>query len=359
MRSLLLTFLSFLLLAAAPAAADVLDEPLPPTLSATGLYADLGSGRIAPGVVGFTPQYPLWSDGSIKQRWVRLPPGARIDARHADAWDFPPGTRLWKEFSMGRRVETRMIERLADGRWRYASSVWRPDGSDAVLAPELGVRRLPVESAPGGRYRILARADCRACHEAAPVPVLGLSALQLSPERDPNAANAVPPRPGDLDLRGLQAKGLLANLDPRLLAAPPRIAALTPTERAALGYLHGNCGHCHNRNGAEPRLPLDLVLAQAAMPTPETAASTDSLLRTRLRYRRPGAERLLVPGDPATSVLVRRLSSTDAVSRMPPLGTTVPDPLGIALIQRWIREMPPATDIAPPATPTAATGEAR
>ena len=31
MRSLLLSFLSFLLLAAAPAAADVLDEPLPPT----------------------------------------------------------------------------------------------------------------------------------------------------------------------------------------------------------------------------------------------------------------------------------------------------------------------------------------
>ena len=125
MRSLLLSFLSFLLLAAAPAAADVLDEPLPPTLSATGLYADLGSGRIAPGVVGFTPQYPLWSDGSTKQRWVRLPPGARIDARHADAWDFPPGTRLWKEFSMGRRVETRMIERLADGRWRTRVTVRR------------------------------------------------------------------------------------------------------------------------------------------------------------------------------------------------------------------------------------------
>ena len=112
------------------------------------------------------------------------------------------------------------------------------------------------------------------------------------------------------------------------------------------------------RDMSGPRYELISMLAQAAMPTPETAASTDSLLRTTLRYRRPGAERLLVPGGPATSVLVRRLSSTDAVSRMPPLGTTVPDPLGIALIQRWIREMPPAADVAPPATSTA-TGEAR
>ena len=185
---------------------------LPAQLSATGLYADLRADRVAKGVRSFTPQYPLWSDGSLKRRWLWLPPGTRIDASRTDAWQFPPGTRLWKEFSMGRRVETRLIERLADGQWRYATYVWREDGSDADLAPERGIAAHPVAGAPKGRYRILARDDCRACHEAAPVPVLGVSALQLSPDRDPHAANAVPPADGDLDLAGLQRLGLLSGL---------------------------------------------------------------------------------------------------------------------------------------------------
>ena len=51
--------------------------------------------------------------------------------------------RLWKEFSFGRRVETRLMERLADGTWRFAAYVWSADGSDARLAPERGIRGAP------------------------------------------------------------------------------------------------------------------------------------------------------------------------------------------------------------------------
>jgi hypothetical protein len=332
-----------LVLASLQAASASPQPPLATLLSQTGLYSDLRAGRLAPGVLGFTPQYPLWSDGSLKQRWIRLPPGTRIDASNPDAWQFPPGTRLWKEFAMGRRVETRLIERLDDGRWRYATYVWREDGSDAVLAPEDGIAAHPVAAAPAGRYRILAQADCRACHEAAAVPVLGVAALQLSPDRDHGAANAVPPRRGDLDLRALQAQGWLQGLDPALLSSPPRIAARTPAERAALGYLHGNCGHCHNRNGAEPRLPLELALAQPARGAAPAADVVEALLRTPLRYRRPGSEQLVVPGDPAHSVLVQRTEATDPNIRMPPLGTVVPDPAGTALLARWIRELPRPT----------------
>lgn len=166
----------------------------PQKLSETGLYADIGSGKVSADVRGFTPQYPLWSDGSLKQRWIRLPAGAGIDATRADAWQFSPGTRLWKEFSMGRRVETRLIERQSDGRWRYATYVWNAEGSEALLAPENGIAAAPVAAAPNGKYRILAQADCRACHESAPTPVLGFSARQLSPDRDRRAANAMRPR---------------------------------------------------------------------------------------------------------------------------------------------------------------------
>ncbi|HRQ63555.1 MAG TPA: hypothetical protein PKZ76_01595 [Xanthomonadaceae bacterium] len=95
----------------------------PPTwLHDTGLYAAPGTNLLRAEVVSFSPQYPLWSDGARKRRWIALPPGAAIDASQPAAWEFPAGTRLWKEFSVrGRRVETRLIERLADGAWRFAA----------------------------------------------------------------------------------------------------------------------------------------------------------------------------------------------------------------------------------------------
>ena len=129
--------------------------------------------------IAFAPQYPLWSDGTSKRRWIYLPPGAAIDASRVDAWEFPVGTRLWKEFGYDRRVETRYIERLADGSWRFAAYVWNKEGTDAVLAAEDGAV-LPVSAAPGGRYVVPSRNDCLACHEGPSVPVLGFSALQLS-----------------------------------------------------------------------------------------------------------------------------------------------------------------------------------
>ena len=108
-----------LLLSAPPAAVAVPSDhsavrPLPLHLSETGLYVKGSATEIRPELVHFSPQYPLWSDGATKRRWIELPRGTFIDASNPDAWEFPPGTRLWKEFSVGRPVETRFIERLAD-----------------------------------------------------------------------------------------------------------------------------------------------------------------------------------------------------------------------------------------------------
>ena len=111
--------------------------------------------------------------------------------------------------------------------------------------------------------------DCRACHEGAAVPVLGFSALQLSSDRDPLAPHA--DARTSIDLAGLVARGLIRNLPPSLLSTPPRIEANSPAERAALGYLHGNCAHCHNDNGAPA--PVDLTLAQSVTSGAAGAAS--------------------------------------------------------------------------------------
>jgi hypothetical protein len=322
----------------------------PARLSETGFFA---SARAQAGVpaggaawavppqpaadlLAFTPQYPLWSDGATKRRWLRLPPGSAIDARDVDAWRFPRGTRLWKEFAVdGRPVETRYIEHRRDGRWVFATYAWNADGTDAELVPAAGDAAWPVAGAPGGRYALPSVADCHACHESAAVPVLGFGALQLSPARaeaDPAAGT---------DLRQLVATRRLRGLPARLLVAPPRIAAESETERAALGYLHANCGHCHNRSGNQ--VPLKLTLAQRVADLQasrvEVLAST---LNATSRFRAPGAsgthDPIVALGDPARSLLVQRMASRAPRLQMPPLGTQVPDADGLALVRRWIAQ---------------------
>ena len=316
----------------------------PLKLSETGLFVAGSTTVVRADVLAFTPQYPLWSDGVTKRRWIRLPPGTTIDARRADAWDFPPGTRLWKEFSVDRRVETRLIERLADGTWRFATYVWNSEGTEALLAPAAGIAALPVAGAPQSRYAIPGEADCRACHEGAAAPVLGFSALQLSPDRDPLAPHAEPPGPADVDLDQLVARGLVRNLPSSLRSTPPRIAARTATERAVLGYLHANCGHCHGEPETGSSVPVNLQLVQSVMNGHSAETALRSMVGAASRFRSAdGVQgRIVSPGAPARSVLALRMQTRNPQAQMPPLGTRLPDTQALELIERWIR-----TDLQP------------
>lgn len=320
-----------LLVAGLVAAAGPLDPGagLPQDLRTTGFGAK--------DAVGFSPQYPLWSDGADKERSMRLPPGAAIDASDPDAWQFPAGTQLWKTFSVGGRpVETRYIERAGNGSWRFATYVWDEKGQQAQLAPAKGTS-VAVPNAPGGRYAVPSRTDCLACHASANVPVLGVSALQLSPDRDPLAPGAKPRQGGQLDLRELVARGFVRGLPRELLERPPRIVADTPVERAALGYLHGNCAHCHN--GSDNRVPVRLTLAQSVS---DPHRSRDDALRSAVRapsrWRAADGDDAVVihPGHAGASALAQRMQSRDPRVRMPPLATREPDGDGLALVMRWI-----------------------
>jgi hypothetical protein len=326
---------------AARAAADAL--PLPQRLSDTGLFLP-GTTTARAEHIAFSPQYPLWSDGTAKRRWISLPPGTSIDASQPDSWEFPVGTRLWKEFAFGHAIETRYIERLADGSWRFATYVWNADGTEAELAPVRGTA-LEVAAAPGGRYAIPSRGDCLACHEGGPTPVLGFSALQLSPDRDPLAPHADPGSPEHPDLRTLAATGVIRNLPRKLLDEPPRIAARSPTARAALGYLHGNCGHCHNDSGALASVDLSLA-QQAASPSDSAARTLKSLLGHSSRFRPHDGKvsQRVVAGADEQSVLAVRMKTTNPMARMPPLGVKVADEEGIALIERWIKTALPTNE---------------
>ena len=325
----------------APAKVAPLPTSLPQRLSETGLYVTGSTTTVRPELIAFSPQYPLWSDGATKRRWIELPAGAFIDARNPDAWEFPPGTRLWKEFSVGRPVETRFIERLADGSWRFAAYVWNDEGTEAILAPAETSVRLPPTKTRAARYTVPSESDCRACHEGAAVPVLGFGALQLSPDRDPLAPHAEPGKLGAADLRTLVARGVLRNLPQKLIDNPPRIEAASPVERAALGYMHGNCAHCHNESSEGAGVPVVAKLEQKVSDPKSTSLVLGSLIGSTSRFRGASSEaptQLIVPGQSHTSVLPLRMRSRDPRVQMPPLGTSVPDTEALALIERWINQ---------------------
>ena len=60
--------------------AEVQAPVAPQLLSETGLYTGGGTTQIDPRNRPFSPQYPLWSDGAAKRRWIRLPAGAAIES---------------------------------------------------------------------------------------------------------------------------------------------------------------------------------------------------------------------------------------------------------------------------------------
>jgi hypothetical protein len=318
--------------------------PAPPArLADTGLYADFTSRTIDPRNLPFAPQYPLWSDGATKRRWIFLPPGTAIDARDPEAWRFPLGTKLWKEFSWGRKVETRYLERTRAG-WLYAAYAWSDDGQEARLVDARGA---PTGQAvaPGRTHAIPSVADCKGCHQNGRAEVLGFSALQLSPDRDPLAPHREALEPGMPTLETLVAHGAVRGLPRRLLSTPPRIAAATPRARAALGYLHANCGTCHDSAG--PLASLGVSLRHALLPGAAGLEPAAAAIDLPTRFRVPGAPARSVwiaPGAPASSAIVARMASRAPAARMPPLGSERVDDEALELIRGWIAlDLHPAT----------------
>lgn len=289
---------------------------LPARLSDTGLYEDIASKRVSSAAAFYEPRFALWSDGAEKKRWIRLPQGAQIDTTDADAWRFPVGTSIWKEFSLnGKRLETRLLRKIGPGDhdWAQIAYVWNEDETDALAAP---AGRLDIRATDHDAPRA---AQCSACHGHAKSAILGFSAVQLSH-----------------DSPGLTLKKL--NIA-RMLTSPIEDVVIpgTPATVAAVGALHANCAHCHNSlQGSQsrprcfdPNGPFDFSLR---------VADTGSV--GTLAVARTAIGSLIIPGDPDGSPLVRRMNHRRQwVIGMPPLATEHIDSATIAAVRIWIQEL--------------------
>jgi hypothetical protein len=346
--AVILAFLAPLLSPAAVPISPGHENALPKRLSETGLYRDISTKSIYSGAVPFEPQYPLWSDGAGKRRWIRLPDGETIDATNPDRWEFPVGTVFFKEFvfpvspadprSPKKRVETRVSRKVGPGTWQYGAYIWNEDETEAVLAPDEGIpSHFPIANQL--RHDVPSQKQCRQCHEKGGDPVLGFDQLQLSADRDPAAPHAGAPAPGSLDMEALLARGWIRTvgaLDPR-----PRLRAESGAARAALGYLHANCGSCHNPEGSAKSSGLFLrfsFLAGGEREQPAFVTSVDKLARLYALPDRDETFRVRA-GKPEESALAYRMAVRGPGQQMPPIGTRIVDRDGLGAVERWISEL--------------------
>ncbi len=110
-------------------------EGYPATLSAYGFFTDLKARTPAPRVLPYALNTPLFSDYSIKQRYLYVPAGTSAAYRPAEVLDFPVGSALIKTFGYGagaafRPIETRLLPAAPKDGWRSPMS-----GTPTIATP--------------------------------------------------------------------------------------------------------------------------------------------------------------------------------------------------------------------------------
>lgn len=312
----------------------------PRRLSETGIFEDVASQQVKPGVLPYEVILPQWADGASEQCWLALPSSEpTIGFTPRRGWNFPDGTVALQTLALGegadrRPVETRLLVRQA-GEWSAYSYAWNDTGTDADLVPSAG-----RDGTIGGRpWRFESRASCMVCHSRAANFVLGLQTCQMNRTHDYGEGFAA----NQLDVMnrlGWFRKPGSAPGAASLMTKPPseQDRLVEPVdERAdipsrARSYLHAACSHCHVESGG----------GNAQMDLRHFVELQKSGIRNAVPVHGPlqlGPDaRIVAPNDPARSVLFHRVIS-GGPERMPPQGATTPDPRGTGVLMRWIMEL--------------------
>jgi hypothetical protein len=351
---------------------------------------------MAPGVIPYSVNSPLWSDGAHKERFLAIPhkEGAdmRIGFAHKGGWNFPDETVLVKSFALEatagdpasrRWIETRFLTRQ-QGEWAGYSYVWNEEQTDAELVPAEGLDREYVQRVPRTRddpdglrkqvWHFPSRTECMVCHSRAANWVLGLTELQMNREHDYDGVtdhqfrvlehlgllklgyeeDAVNFLKDDLKKQGLpdddinqQVKQLrhksgqrsapettmFAGSPDRYSKLPDPYDAREPLEKRVRSYLHANCSICHvEAGGGNAQMQLEYTTDLA-----KTGLIDVAPLHHRFNLADP---RLIAPGSPERSVLLHRLSRRGPnTGQMPQLATNLIDLAAVRLFEEWIKTL--------------------
>jgi len=301
----------------------------PEKLSQTGCVVPGDPKTLAAGVISYELNSALWSDGADKQRAFAIPDGTTITIGADGDWDFPNRSVVLKTFLLGgKRIETRLLVRHDDGGWAGYTYEWDDAETDATLLPSSKTRAVGQQT-----WYYPSRPDCVTCHTQAAGRTLGLETAQLNRDHVYLVPGETLGRKSNqlttLDHIGLFSAPLAGT--PVTLPALPSLGSAAPVADRARSYLHANCSNCHRpggpgQGGQDFRYTTSFAMAGLCNVTPQsgTLGVTNAVL--------------IAPGEPARSVVPLRMKTRGA-NQMPPLGTSLIHPDGVAVVEDWIRSL--------------------
>jgi len=349
--------------------------------------------KMASVVVPYEVNSPLWSDGALKTRGMRLPTGGKIHVKDcaknptecgvldpatlkcclppADdgKWVLPAGSVLVKNFmfpdasrpSGYKLVETRLFIHMdhvveVEGvktEWVGYGYQWDDaqtdativgtlvDGSDTGVSGTFHVTPTTGAATQSITWDYPSRLDCITCHmpiSPTTTPVsgysIGLETIQMNRDVPGGAMNQID-KLAALDLfetaLAKPYKTALVPPYPGQSGSPPASATL---DQRARSYLHANCAFCHRPDGKWNGFDV-----RFDVPLKSTAMCNGAPGKGDLGVA--GAT-LLTPKNPMSSLMWLRMHApkgnlmTGGTGRMPAIGSSVIDTQGTDLISQWI-----------------------
>lgn len=303
-------------------------------------YGEMSAFKGNKGVLPYDLITPLFTDYAIKDRFLWIPDGLSSSyVNDNEVLDFPVGTIIIKNFKYNnilpgnetKILETRLLVKK-DNKWEAYSYEWNESQSEATFL-QIG-RSIPITWNENGQtlstnYKIPTQEECKTCH------------------RYKGNISPIGPKPQHMDRAYTYEDGPMNQLDKMveigyLQSIPSTIHSVAnwedPSESLndrARAYLDINCSHCHNEQGSASNTSLYYgsniddkdLLGFCKVPISAGGDATG------------GHKYDIVPGNAGESILIYRLSSTEAEVAMPELGRTLNHTEGIALITEWINSL--------------------
>jgi uncharacterized repeat protein (TIGR03806 family) len=313
-----------------------LDGPFCKHLSSYRLFLDEKTQEADPALFAYDLNTPLFSDYATKRRWIYLPDGAAAQWQDTDSFDLPVGAVLVKTFSFPHDlrdpsqgedlVETRLLVHRTAG-WDAVAYTY--DGHDdatlAVAGEQVPVSWLDATAAmQSDDYVVPNKNQCVTCHgeHDAVLAPLGPKARHLN-------------RNGQLE--ALIAAGKLTGAPADMTTWPkttPWNDTTAPIDQRARGYLDINCSHCHNPAGFARTSGVDFSVT-----SPTTATLGICKRPTAAGRGTGGLDFDIVPGMPDASIVVFRMSSTEADIKMPQIARNLVHAEGVQVVRDWITSL--------------------
>ncbi len=290
-------------------------------LSETGCVNPNNPTLPARGMLPYSVNAPLWSDGAEKKRWLGLPNGKTISIDESGDLHFPIGTVLMKNFAFeGKLFETRLFMRHPNGDWAGYSYEWEDDLSEANLLP--GNKRKQLTN--GITWDYPSREECMACHTKVADFTLGLEIAQLNRNNSYPSTKRTANQLVTWDTIGLFEQRLNKSLIslPALHTVEDQKISLNLRARS---YLHANCSGCHRPEG-----PAQST-SDFRFNIPISAMNICNQLSTTIE-----GSQILDPNNPSNSVISIQMH-TLGKNRMPPVGSQIVDEKATTLIDSWIQ----------------------